>query len=70
MRNGGYRNENGYRNDGVRPRGNGFNGGRGYGINGSERRGESRNGEAYNGDGKVHQNGMVKAGHENAQSRG
>ncbi|CAH8252224.1 unnamed protein product [Arabidopsis lyrata] len=70
MRNGGYRNENGYRNDGVRPRGNGFNGGRGYGRNGSERRGESRNGEAYNGDGKVHQNGMVKAGRENAQSRG
>ncbi|CAA7039315.1 unnamed protein product [Microthlaspi erraticum] len=60
MRNGGYRSENGYRNDGFRPRGNGFNGGRGNG----------RNGETYDGDGKVHQNGVVKAGRENGQSRG
>ncbi|ESQ35448.1 hypothetical protein EUTSA_v100077741mg, partial [Eutrema salsugineum] len=69
MRNGGYRSENGYRNDGFRPRGNGYNGGRGYGRNGNERRGESRNGEASNGDGKVSQKGTVKAGRENAQSR-
>ncbi|XP_010476397.1 PREDICTED: putative G3BP-like protein [Camelina sativa] len=71
-RNGGYRSENGYRNDGFRPRGNNFNGGgRGYGRNGYDRRGgESRNGESNNGNGKVHQNGTVKAGSENAQSRG
>lgn len=70
MRNGGYRSENGHRNDGFRTRGNGINGGRGYGRNGYDRRGESRNGESNNGDGKVHQNGTVKAGRENAQSRG
>ncbi|KAL1220054.1 Nuclear transport factor 2 [Cardamine amara subsp. amara] len=69
-RNGGYRSENGHRNDGFRPRGNGYNGERGYGRNGYERRGESRNGEASNGDGKVYQNGTVKAGRENAQSKG
>uniref|UniRef100_A0A1J3IEJ1 Putative G3BP-like protein n=1 Tax=Noccaea caerulescens TaxID=107243 RepID=A0A1J3IEJ1_NOCCA len=52
-RNGGYRSDNGYRNDGIRPRGNG--------RNGYEKQGESRNGEANNGGGgKVHQNGMVK----------
>ncbi|CAH2037872.1 unnamed protein product [Thlaspi arvense] len=69
MRNGGYGSENGYRNDGFRPRGNGVSGGRGYGRNGNERRGESRSGEANNGDGKVYQNGTVKAGRESAQSR-
>ncbi|XP_023644952.1 putative G3BP-like protein isoform X2 [Capsella rubella] len=70
-RNGGYRSENGYRNDGFRPRGNGYNGGRGHGRNGYERRGESHNGESNNGDGKVHhQNGTVKPVRENAQSRG
>ncbi|XP_010527973.1 PREDICTED: ras GTPase-activating protein-binding protein 2 [Tarenaya hassleriana] len=54
-RNGGYRNENGYRNDGYRPRGN-ANGGRGgYGRNGYERRGEMRNGDAPNA--KAYQNG-------------
>lgn len=73
MRNGGYRSENGYRNEGFRPRGNGFNGGgRGHGRNGYEGRGESRNGEANNnGDGsRVYQNGSVKASRDNAQARG
>ncbi|KAJ0256939.1 hypothetical protein HA466_0078940 [Hirschfeldia incana] len=73
-RNGGYRSENGYRNDGFsKPRGNGFNGGgRGHGRNGYDRRGESRNGEANNnGDGsRAYQNGLVKASRENAQARG
>ncbi|CAN8305294.1 unnamed protein product [Cochlearia groenlandica] len=59
MRNRGYRSENGYRNDGFRPRGNG--------INGGGRGGESRNGEA---NGRVYQNGTVKSGRENGQTRG
>ncbi|KAF8068515.1 hypothetical protein N665_1146s0009 [Sinapis alba] len=73
VRNGGYRGENGYRNEGLRPRSNGFNGGgRGHGRNGYERRGESRNDEANNnGDGsRAYQNGLVKASRENAQARG
>ncbi|KAL0723394.1 hypothetical protein Bca4012_037993 [Brassica carinata] len=73
MRNGGYRSENGYRNDGFRPRGNGFNGGgRGHGRNGYDRRVDSRNGEANNnGDGsRAYQNGSVKASRDNAQARG
>ncbi|CAG7868786.1 unnamed protein product [Brassica rapa] len=73
LRNGGYRSENGYRNDGFRPRGYGFNGGGGgHGGNGYERRGESRNAEANNnGDGsRAYQNGLVKSSRENAQARG
>ncbi|CAH8319880.1 unnamed protein product [Eruca vesicaria subsp. sativa] len=53
--NGNNRNENGYRRDVYRPRGNGVNGGRGSGRNGPERQ---------SGDAKASQNG-----HGNAQSK-
>ncbi|XP_013595386.1 PREDICTED: putative G3BP-like protein [Brassica oleracea var. oleracea] len=53
--NGNNRNENGYRKDGYRPRGNGANGGRGSGRNGPERQ---------SGDAKASQNG-----HGNAQAK-
>ncbi|KAH0923954.1 hypothetical protein HID58_023972 [Brassica napus] len=53
--NGNNRNENGYRKDGYRPRGNGVNGGRGSGRNGPERQ---------SGDAKASQNG-----HGNAQAK-
>ncbi|KAF3591640.1 hypothetical protein DY000_02025167 [Brassica cretica] len=53
--NGNNRNENGYRKDGYRPRGNGANGGRGSGRNGPERQ---------SGDAKASQNG-----HGNAQTK-
>ncbi|XP_010425163.1 PREDICTED: putative G3BP-like protein [Camelina sativa] len=54
--NGGYyRTENGYRNDGYKPRGNGVNGGRGYGRRNSE----------SDGDGKAHQNN----GHGNTEAK-
>ncbi|EOA25476.1 hypothetical protein CARUB_v10018815mg [Capsella rubella] len=54
--NGGYyRNENGHRNDGYKPRGNGVSGGRGYGR---------RNNES-DGDGKAYQNN----GHGNTEAK-
>ncbi|AEC05731.1 Nuclear transport factor 2 (NTF2) family protein with RNA binding (RRM-RBD-RNP motifs) domain-containing protein [Arabidopsis thaliana] len=53
--NSGYKNEDGFRRDGYKPRGSGVNGGRGYGRRNSE----------SNGDGKAYQNN----GHGNTEAK-